>query len=425
MLLANRYSLLVIHMSAFRQKNINKAFGNAMSKNKADTIFMKKALALAAKAKGRTSPNPMVGAVLVKGGNIIGAGYHKQAGTPHAEILALNKAGQNAKKATLYVTLEPCCHTEKKTPPCTKEIIRSKVSKVVIAMTDPNPKVSGKGISELKGAGIQTQVGIMEPEAKKLNEAFTKFISTKKPFVTLKIAQSLDGRIATARGESKWITGPEARAYVHKLRDEVDAVLVGIGTVKKDNPSLDCRTGGGKNPFRIIVDSTLQIALNSKVLKHGDGKTIIAATVRAPKRKIERLRKEGHTVLIIGGDGTAKTRRPARSNPGEHRVNLKRLMKELGKMEITAVMIEGGSSVAAAALSEKIVDKVVFFIAPKIIGGTDAVPSVGGKSPVLLKNALKLYGTHINTFGSDICMEGYVKEESAFELKTEHDKNFA
>ena len=177
-----------------------------MSKNTADKVYMKKALALAARARGRTSPNPMVGAVVVKSGKVIGTGYHKKAGTPHAEILALKKAGQNARNATLYVNLEPCCHTEKKTPPCTKEIIRSKVKKVVVAMTDPNPKVSGNGISELQRAGIQTQVGIMEPEAKRLNEAFTKFIKTKSPFVTLKMAQSLDGRIATARGESKWIT---------------------------------------------------------------------------------------------------------------------------------------------------------------------------------------------------------------------------
>jgi diaminohydroxyphosphoribosylaminopyrimidine deaminase/5-amino-6-(5-phosphoribosylamino)uracil reductase len=374
-----------------------------------DKIFMKKALALAARAKGRTSPNPMVGAVVVKRGEIIGSSYHKKAGTPHAEILALKKAGHNARNATLYVNLEPCCHTEKKTPPCTKEIIRSKVKKVVVAMTDPNPKVTGNGISELQGAGIQTQVGIMEPEAKRLNEAFTKFISTKKPFVTLKMAQSLDGRIATARGESKWITGPEARAYVHRLRNEVDAVLVGIGTLKKDNPSLDCRARGGRNPFRIVLDSTLQIPLNAKVLQHGDGKTIIATTVRAPKRKIDRLRKQGHTVLIVGGAGTAKTHRPGRSNPNALRVNLKRLMKALGEMEITALMIEGGSSVAAAALSEKIVDKVVFFIAPKIIGGTDAVPSVGGRSPGLLKNALNLKGAEITTFGSDVCMEGYVE----------------
>jgi diaminohydroxyphosphoribosylaminopyrimidine deaminase/5-amino-6-(5-phosphoribosylamino)uracil reductase len=374
-----------------------------------DNIFMQKALALAARAKGRTSPNPMVGAVIVKRGKIIGASYHKKAGTPHAEILALKKAGQNAKNATLYVNLEPCCHTEKKTPPCTKEIIRSKVKKVVVAMTDPNPKVAGNGISELQGAGILTQVGIMEPEAKRLNEAFTKFISTKKPFVILKMAQSLDGRIATARGESQWITGPEARAHVHRLRNEVDAVLVGIGTVKKDNPSLDCRARGGRNPFRILLDSTLQVPLNAKVLKHADGKTIIATTERAPQKKIERLRRQGHTVLIMGGNGPVKKLRSGRSNPGTQRVNLKRLMKELGKMEITAVMIEGGSSVAAAALSEKIVDKAVFFIAPTIIGGIDAVPSVGGESPVLLKNALHLKDAQITTFGNDVCMEGYVE----------------
>jgi len=377
--------------------------------NKTDTVYMKKALALAARAKGRTSPNPMVGAVVVKGGNVIGTGYHKKAGTPHAEAIALKQADADAKNATLYVTLEPCCHTEKKTPPCTREIIRSGVKRVVIAMTDPNPKVSGNGIAELQAAGIEVHVGLMEAGAQRLNEAFSKFITTREPFVTLKMAQSLDGKIATARGESKWITGPEARKRVHRLRNEVDALLVGIGTIRKDDPSLDCRIRGGRSPYRIVLDSRLRIPMSAKVLQHGDGKTIVVTTPRAGARKMKHLQEQGHTVIVVNSGKAAGTRRRAGANPGTDRIHLKRLMKKLGTMDITHILIEGGSSVAAAALSEKIVDKVIFFVAPSIIGGTDSVPSVGGTSPGLLKNAHAIKNMTVTKVGNDICIEGYVR----------------
>ncbi len=377
-------------------------------------IFMQKALALAAKGKGRTSPNPLVGAVIVKGNKIIADDYHRKAGTPHAEILALKKAGAKARGAALYINLEPCCHTDKKTPPCTKSIIKSGIKEVVAAMLDPNPKVRGKGIRELQNAGIETEVGIMETEAKNLNEAFIKFITKKEPFVILKIAQSLDGKIATSKGESKWITGEKAREYVHKLRNEVDAVLVGIGTVKKDNPSLDCRIKGGRNPYRIIVDSNLQIPLNAKVLKYNDSKTIIA-TISPPspsfsrggfqtrpykkelmsyQKKSERLNDMGIRILQV------------KDNNGK--VDLKALIKELGKLDIARVMIEGGSSINASALSSGIVDKVLFFLAPKIIGGADAVPSVGGKSPAFLKNAVKIKNLQVKKIGEDFLFEGYI-----------------
>jgi diaminohydroxyphosphoribosylaminopyrimidine deaminase/5-amino-6-(5-phosphoribosylamino)uracil reductase len=359
-----------------------------------DKTFTQRALTLAAKGRGRTSPNPMVGAVIVKDNKIIAAGYHKKAGTSHAEVLALGKAGAKAGGATLYVNLEPCCHTEKKTPPCTKAIIKAGIKKVVTAMIDPNSKVSGRGIRELQNAGIETSVGIMHTEAKKLNEAFIKFITKKEPFVILKIAQSLDGKIATAKGESKWITGEDARKYVHKLRNEVDAVLVGAGTVKKDNPSLTCRIKGGRNPFRVIVDSSLSIPLNAKVLKHKDGKTIIAATEKAPLRKINYLRNRGHKVLIISGRAG--------------KINLKSLMKKLATLDILSVMIEGGSRINASAVSSGIVDKIMMFTAYKIIGGTDAVPSFGGKSPSVLSAAKTLRNTSIKTIGNDILIEGYV-----------------
>jgi len=358
-----------------------------------DRFYMQMALDLAARGRGRTSPNPMVGAVIVKGDRIIASGYHRKAGTAHAEAVALKKAGKDAEGATLYVNLEPCCHTGKRTPPCTKAVIAAGIREVVTAMIDPNPKVSGKGLKELRNAGIKTRTGVLKEPARKLNEGFIKHITQKKPFVILKIAQSIDGKIATAAGESKWITGPEARERVHQLRNEVDALLVGMGTVKADNPSLDCRTRGGRNPYRIIVDSRLQISLSSKVLRHNDGKTIIAATEKADKRKLNSLLKKGIMVLLI--------------NAKSGRVDLNSLMTELGKLEITSIMMEGGSSVAASALADRIVDKVMFFTAPKIIGGMNAIPSVGGKSPDLLSKAVKLKDMHVTRLGDDILTEGY------------------
>jgi len=361
---------------------------------------MEKALLLAAGGRGKTSPNPMVGAVIAKDDKIIASDYHRKAGEPHAEVLALKKAGTKARGATLYVNLEPCCHSQKKTPPCTKAIIKAGIKEVIIAMIDPNPEVSGRGIEELKKAGIKTRIGIMEKEAKRLNEVFIKYITRKEPFVILKIAQSMDGKIATAGGESRWITGEEARRYVHKLRNEVDAILVGIGTVIKDNPSLDCRIKGGRNPYRIIVDSSLQIPADAKVLKHRDNKTIIATTEKANREKIKFLSSRGNKILII--------------KEKNGKVDLESLMKKLGEMEITSVMIEGGSSINASALSCNIVDKVIFFIAPKIIGGTDAISSVGGKSPPLLKNAIKIKDLTSKTIGEDILLEGYINLNPKF-----------
>jgi diaminohydroxyphosphoribosylaminopyrimidine deaminase/5-amino-6-(5-phosphoribosylamino)uracil reductase len=358
-----------------------------------DKIFMQRALELAARGKGRTSPNPAVGAVVVKGNKLIAEGYHRKAGSSHAEIMALKKAGRKARGATLYINLEPCCHTDKKTPPCTKAIIKAGIRKVVTAMIDPNPKVSGKGLKELKRAGIGTQAGLMEKEAKRLNESFIKFISKNEPFVILKTAQSLDGKIATARGESRWITGEKARNYVHQVRNEVDAVLTGIGTVKKDDPSFDCRMKNGRNPYRIVVDSKLRITPDVKVLRHKDKKTILATTRKAGKKKVEYFRKRG-VHIVIAKEKTGK-------------VDLRHLMKELGRLGITSIMIEGGSSINASALSSKIVDKVLFFIAPKIIGGTDSIGSIGGRSPLMLHKAFKLNDIEVKTIGDDILIEGY------------------
>lgn len=360
-----------------------------------DRYFMKRALGLALKAKGRTSPNPMVGAVIVRNGMIMAEGFHKMAGTPHAEAIAIEKAGKKARGSTLYVNLEPCCHTEKKTPPCTRAIIEAGLKRIVVAMIDPNPMVSGRGLDELRAAGIKVDIGVMEDSARKLNEAYIKFITQRKPFVILKIAQSLDGKIATSSGESRWITGERARRFVHRMRDEVDAVLVGIGTIKKDNPSLDCRIKGGRNPYRIIVDSRLNIPLNSKVLRHKDQRTIIATTAKASREKIRVIEDSGNRVLII--------------KEKDGRVDIANLIKELGRFEIISLMIEGGSSISASAISEGIVDKILFFIAPMIIGGVDAVPSVGGKSPHLPEDAVKIKHLQARWFGEDILLEGYLK----------------
>ncbi|MEK6656858.1 MAG: bifunctional diaminohydroxyphosphoribosylaminopyrimidine deaminase/5-amino-6-(5-phosphoribosylamino)uracil reductase RibD [Nitrospirota bacterium] len=363
-----------------------------------DEYYMRLCLSLAKKGKGRTSPNPIVGAVVVKDDKIIGKGYHKKAGLPHAEAIAISKAGSDAEGSTLYISLEPCCHSNKKTPPCTKKIIESKIKKVVIGMIDPNPLVSGKGIEELLASNIEVKTGVLEDEAKKINESFVKYIKTKTPFVILKIAESLDGKIATNTGESKWITGETAREYAHKLRDEVDAVLVGIGTVLRDNPSLTTRLKNkkGKDPIRVVVDSGLRIPLSAKLLtQKANARTIIATSKTASKGKIEKIKKTGAEIILL------KTK--------NSKIPLTQLMKELGKREITSLMIEGGSEIAASAIKEAVVDKVVFFIALKIITGINAKPSIGGEGIKKLKDALMLKDVSVKRIGEDIMVEGYVR----------------
>jgi diaminohydroxyphosphoribosylaminopyrimidine deaminase/5-amino-6-(5-phosphoribosylamino)uracil reductase len=361
-----------------------------------DERYMRMALRLAEKARGRTSPNPMVGAVVVKNGHVKGRGYHRKAGEPHAEAIALKKAGPAAKGATLYVTLEPCSHTNKRTPPCTPLVIQSGVKRVVIAMIDPNPHVSGGGISTIKKSGIKLTTGVLEAEARKLNEAFIKHVTTKTPFVTLKIAQTLDGKIATASGESKWITGEGARIEGHKLRDINDAILVGINTILKDNPSLTARIPGGRDPVRVIVDSRLRIPLNARVLiQKSQSKTVIATLSNVPEIKIKKLQDIGAEVLTT------------KSVLG--RVDLQDLMKKLGMKGIMNVLIEGGAEVNAAALKSSIVDKIVMFIAPTIMTGRDSLCSIGGISPRKLGHAIKLRSVTSRLIGQDLMLEGYIR----------------
>jgi len=351
---------------------------------------MKRALSIAAKARGMTSPNPMVGAVLVKNKQIIAEDYHRKPGTLHAEALVIEKAGKSAWGSTLFVNLEPCCHTDKRTPPCTKAIINAGIQKVVIGMLDPNPKVSGKGVHELQHAGIRVKSGVLEKESRQLNESYIKFITTGKPFVILKVAMTLDGKIATPEGQSKWVTGEKARQEVHRLRSRVDAIMTAIGTVKADNPQLTARSPGKrKQPVRVVIDPELEIPSNSKLLQTPP-ETIIVAKKNDQKSNY----LENSDIKIINFKA---------------KLNLMWLMEQLGKMDITSVLIEGGSSLNSHALEDGIVDKVLFFIAPKIIGGRESFPAVGGKTFRRLEEAYRIHETKIRKIGEDFLIEGYIK----------------
>lgn len=358
-----------------------------------DEACIRRTLALARRAEGMTSPNPMVGAVLVKRGRIIAEGYHRKAGTAHAEVIAIEKAGTDAEGSVLYVSLEPCCHKDKKTPPCTEKIIAAKIRKVIVAMKDPNPKVSGRGIEELRKAGIEVISGILEEQAGILNEAYVKHITSRLPFVILKVAMTLDGKIATPEGESKWITGEKARKEVHKLRGKVDAIMTAIGTIKADDPRLTCRTGRMKDPIRIILDPDLEISEGSNVLTCPP-RTIIVTNDRSPRNKQEQLEEKSVSIIEHAGN----------------RVDLQWLMKKLGAEGIVSVLIEGGSSLASSCLEAGIVDKVIFYIAPTIIGGEKSFPAVGGKAFRSLQHAHVLSRTAFRRVGDDFVIEGYLNK---------------
>ena len=357
------------------------------------------ALRLAAKGQGTASPNPMVGAVVVKQGRIIGRGFHLRPGTPHAEILALQRAGTRARGATLYVTLEPCCHLKKRTPPCVPDILRSGVSRVVMAMQDPNPSVQGKGTAALRRAGLSVTVGLARSQAEELNKAYCYWMKTGRPYVTLKAGMTLDGQLATASGESRWITGELSRREVHLLRKSVDAVLVGVGTVLMDNPALTVRTGAGlekltsRQPLRIVVDSRLRIPLKAQVLALQDkARTLLATTAAAPVARRLALQKKGIEVLIV---------------PAVHdQVSLPALLKELGRRGITSLLVEGGGEVNAAMLRAKLVDHVRLYMAPLLLGGQNAKGVIGGVSPTGLKGAIQLCHVTTRLVGNDLVVEG-------------------
>jgi diaminohydroxyphosphoribosylaminopyrimidine deaminase/5-amino-6-(5-phosphoribosylamino)uracil reductase len=361
-----------------------------------DIKFMKRALELAEKGAGYTNPNPLVGAVIVKDGRIIGEGYHEIYGSHHAEVNAFRNAIEEVKGATMYVTLEPCSHYGK-TPPCAKAIVEKGIKKVIIGLKDPNPLVSGKGIKILEDNGIEVVTGILEEEGKKLNEIFLKYITTKLPFCIMKTAMTLDGKIAAYTGDSKWITGELSRRYVHELRHRMAGIMVGIGTVLADDPMLTTRLedGEGSDPIRIIIDSSARIPLEAKVLNlNSKAGAIIAATEKADKEKLKAIEEKGAEIIIT----------PTKNNA----VDLSFLMKTLGEKKIDSILLEGGSKINYAALEEGIVDKVNAFIAPKIIGGDGAKTPVGGKGKAYMKEAINLKDIEVHHFGSDIMIEGYL-----------------
>lgn len=362
--------------------------------------YMRQALALAQLAVGCTTPNPLVGALIVKDGVVIGQGYHHLAGTPHAEIHALSKAGEFARGATLYVTLEPCCHSGR-TGPCTEAILRAGIAKVVVAITDPNPLVAGQGIKRLREQGVEVIEGICCLEAVHLNETFIKWVSTKLPFVLLKTAMTLDGKIATTARKSQWITGEQARNRVHQLRNQYDGILVGIGTILADNPLLTTRLpeGEGCHPTRIIVDSLARTPLNSQVVVNKQAPTIIAVTAAAPQDRIIALQNCGVEILTV--------------SLGLGGINLRELFTLLAARPLTSILIEGGAGVNSSALAANLIDKVEWFIAPKIFGGIGAPSPVGGNGVDAVADAYELEEVSILQLGSDIAVSGYIKTREA------------
>lgn len=368
-----------------------------------DLQYMRRAMELAKKGEGFVNPNPLVGAVIVKNNKIIGEGYHEIFGGNHAEVNAFINATEDVTGATMYVTLEPCSHYGK-TPPCANKIIEKGIKKVVIAHKDPNPQVAGRGIALLKENGVDVVTGILEEESEKQNEVFFKYITKNIPFCLLKTAMTLDGKIASWSGNSKWITSEVSRNFVHQLRNRYSAIMVGIGTVIEDNPSLTTRLGDiqGRDPVRIIVDTKARIPLEAKVLNlTSNARTIVATTELASNEKIRKLEDMGVEVIIT----------PLKN----HQVDLKFLMKKLGEEKIDSVLIEGGSELNYSALEGGIVDKVNVFIAPKIIGGREAKTPVGGIGLEFMKDAIKLKELKIHRFEEDIMIEGYIAHNESLQ----------
>jgi diaminohydroxyphosphoribosylaminopyrimidine deaminase/5-amino-6-(5-phosphoribosylamino)uracil reductase len=335
----------------------------------------------------------MVGAFLVKNGEVVGEAYHAKAGEAHAEILAFRQAGEKARGATLYLNLEPCAHYGR-TPPCAPAVIEAKVRRAVIGMKDPNPLVNGRGLRSLRRAGLDVKLGVLEKECRRLNEAYCKYIIKKEPFIILKAAATLDGKIATREGDSKWISGETSRNFVHRMRDQVDGVVVGIGTILKDDPQLTTRIKKGRDPYRIILDSRLRIPEEAKVIGDVPSKTIIATTELADKDKREYLEKKGVRMIIID------------SKRG--RVDLKTCLSKLGEMGMTSLMVEGGSQINGSFLDEGLVDKILFFFSPKLIGDREALGIFGGSGKAALKEAIPLQEFNVRRMGEDILIQGYV-----------------
>ena len=356
-----------------------------------DESYIKLAIEIAKKGRGNVSPNPLVGCIIVKGERIIGAGYHERYGYNHAEINAINSANESIEGSTLYVNLEPCSH-QGLTPPCVDKIIENKVKRVVIGTLDMNPLVSGNGAKRLKAAGVEVKAGLLENDCIALNKFFFKYITKKIPYVTLKIAQTLDGKIADRKGNSKWISSLLSRRYVHELRSKYDAVLIGLGTVLKDNPSLTVRLTEGRNPRRIVLDTRLKLSTEHKLFSNNNDKKLVIVTSnksRSMKRKINKIRSKGAEIVF------------AREDRGK--LNLKNVLKELGKLKISSVLIEGGKEMFSSFIKENLYDDLFVFISPKILGnGIPAVSDIGIKS---ISKSLKAKFVNAERIGDDILAE--------------------
>ena len=362
-----------------------------------DNYYMRMAIRLAGKGIGKTNPNPMVGAVIVKDGKIIGRGYHKKCGDCHAEINAINNVKGSIRGSTFYITLEPCSHYGR-TPPCVDTLIKKKLERVVVGTPDPNPEVNGKGIKILRSKGIKVDVGILDTECRQLNEHYFKFIKSGIPYVSVKYAQTLDGRIATKTGDSQWISSEASRKYVHFLRSTNDGIMVGAGTVIADNPQLTVRHVKGKNPLRIIIDSNLRIPIKSSVLTDDNPhQTIIATTSNAPARKITAIKKLGAEVLVVKKERNGK-------------VSFSSLLKELGKREIMSVLVEGGSGMITALLKVNLVDKMIIPISPRILG--KGLEAIGDLNINKIKDAIKFSSFKTMKKGDDIIFEGTILKDA-------------
>ncbi|MCP8969398.1 bifunctional diaminohydroxyphosphoribosylaminopyrimidine deaminase/5-amino-6-(5-phosphoribosylamino)uracil reductase RibD [Ectobacillus ponti] len=353
--------------------------------------YMRLALDNARAMKGQTDPNPLVGSVIVNDSRIVGFGAHMKAGEPHAEIHALRMAGEKARGGTIYVTLEPCSH-HGRTGPCAEAIVQAGLKKVVVAALDPNPLVAGRGIEILRNAGIEVETGILEEESRRMNEVFNKYIVSKLPFVTLKSAVTLDGKIATASSDSKWITSEAARREVHEMRNENSGILVGVSTVIHDDPELTSRIPNGRNPIRIILDSTLRIPLAAKVVTDGQAPTWVFTTERHDTDKRHALETAGVKVFVT---------------KGEQHVDLQEAMEILGQSFVSSVLLEGGGEINAAFLEQRLIDKLVLYIAPKAIGGKLAPSFLEGVGAEKMKDAIEFTDVSMTQAGKDFKFTGY------------------
>ena len=360
-----------------------------------DSQYMHRALLQAERGRGKTSPNPMVGCVVVRRGEIVGLGHHRKAGGRHAEVLALRQAALAAKGATVYVNLEPCSHVGR-TGPCTQALIEAGVRRVVVATRDANPMVNGKGLRALRRAGIEVETGLLAKEARRLNEAFLHSMAHRRPFVVAKIAQSIDGCVATRIGESQWITGKAARAAGHALRGDLDGIVVGVGTVLADDPQLTCRVAKGRDPVRIVLDSRARTPVDARLIraaKESNAPTWIVVGAKAPKARVEALQRAGAEVI------TVPTKRA--------RIQLPALLTTLAERQLLSLLVEGGPTLLGSFVDAGLVDKVHAFVAPILIGGEAAKASVAGKGAAQLVDASRLRDLSVQKLGQDLHITGY------------------